>query len=794
MENIEPQLSQFHEALRHTIKKTWESGGNHPFMEALVVNVRVLFDEIVRLEDHCTKQLQTANTKSKHLLLPYYIINYSWSGLAKSFLILWRDILFQYQKGIILHLNGECQEDDLDDLKQASYQTIQAAAEELAGFLPTATKRIRQKKNGLDRQIAEWSLQKNPWPTYKEQLNRIPLQCQQILQQFGEMKAIASNFQSIKQHIDQTLVSANQEIAEARTLAQNTIGFIESNFENSLRKIPPKLKEQEDEITPQNYVADFGLTLEDDLVALKDKKQVPFQTIGGLIQYKEINFQRSTRLWLESEILPLLYEVWELSATVSHSLKMSFVNIRNRSLLLTNEKHEGINRVADRESICQPLNAFLQKVASWEKSFSALDALVRDRLQRDFQISAIYHTTEAFLPIPLQSTLNQFKLNQNQVLLRIKNWFHKQLSVIQRVKVALEREEALSTSEKIVRFIEDRKGDQSNHQYTSIFLTKGYIGESFWVGREKELQHMETLIAQWKTGFRGSVMLSGRRFSGKSLFGELIANRYFAQNTIRLAPNTTIHLQGRRYTTNYDLEEALEFVQKYTINSPMLVWIDDLELWGDANFSLNRNLRVLYEYIDSYARRLFFLVATSHWKKAQLNLLHDVNRIFQATINLDRMSVEEIKAAILIRHGATHKVLVNTEAEELNPQQYKKIANKIIKVSRNNVGESLNLWALSTKKLDEEKVCQPFQATYMLPDFITPENALLLRALTIEKRINEYMLRRQFGPAFKGKYSGILQRLISIGLLTRNLDGWLEVNEVVANEIGLLLEQKQYLL
>ena len=63
----------------------------------------------------------------------------------------------------------------------------------------------------------------------------------------------------------------------------------------------------------------------------------------------------------------------------------------------------------------------------------------------------------------------------------------------------------------------------------------------------------------------------------------------------------------------------------------------------------------------------------------------------------------------------------------------------------------------------------------------------------IEKRTNEYRLRRIFGPAFTEKYAPILQRLIGIGLLRRQLDGWLEINEVLVNELGHLLEDKGYL-
>ena len=70
---------------------------------------------------------------------------------------------------------------------------------------------------------------------------------------------------------------------------------------------------------------------------------------------------------------------------------------------------------------------------------------------------------------------------------------------------------------------------------------------------------------------------------------------------------------------------------------------------------------------------------------------------------------------------------------------------------------------------------------------------MLLTSLILEKRTNEYHLRKLYGPAFRGKYANLVQRLLSIGLLQRDLDGWLEVNEIAVNQVGLLLERKKML-
>ena len=81
--------------------------------------------------------------------------------------------------------------------------------------------------------------------------------------------------------------------------------------------------------------------------------------------------------------------------------------------------------------------------------------------------------------------------------------------------------------------------------------------------------------------------------------------------------------------------------------------------------------------------------------------------------------------------------------------------------------------SLSIEKMDEEKVVFNSKNIPDLPDLLNSDSAILLSTIMIEKRSNEYYLRKLFGPSFKGKYSGILQRLLNVGLLTRHLDGWL---------------------
>jgi hypothetical protein len=349
-------------------------------------------------------------------------------------------------------------------------------------------------------------------------------------------------------------------------------------------------------------------------------------------------------------------------------------------------------------------------------------------------------------------------------------------------------------AEKTVRYIQSRQISAENSHYASIFLTKGFVGESFWVGREGHLNHLESLIENWNQGFRGAASLSGTRQSGRSFLGEMVSNRFFPNNTIRLRPAQELILPGRRFQIGYNIEEALQVIQKYSLNTRPLIWIDDLELWSDTQIPFSKNVKALLKFIDDYSNRMFFLVSMTNWAKDRINKFHQADKVFQTDLNLDRMPLSEIGEALLIRHGATHKPLIDSKGNEPSPKKFRKMVSRVLSVADGNIGDALNLWAASIQKVDEDKVLFQFRSNYTLPDAFETDSLLILSTILLEKQTNEYRLSKLFGPAFAKNYNYTLQRLLNIGLLERQLNGWLEINPLAVNDVAKILYRKKYLI
>ena len=791
MEKLQTLLEDLERWLQEQVEDIWNHKSATERLDALTQAAETLSHKLVGVGDCATPLLDGKFHREAQL------IHFVWPERAKAFLLLWRDVIFQLQKAEILHRDEHLSASLLARLWEESERSLKAAIREFGGFL---NRRLLEEETDPKETVKRrelWDLQKNPWSVYRKQLGKIPAQCLDLFNHYHLLLGVTDQFAELRQLIWQTLDACEEETQRLRVLAQETAIFIEGTLDETgapkPNKIVPRLEEVEAEVFLPEHFTMYMDAQELITQKLPETVRIPIETAGGRIFYEELNIHRKVVQWLESKMRPVLMEVWEQTQLVVNRLKIALVNIRNRSLLVSAEFKATDKGGITLKDLCQPLHLFLRRSEEQEAIFNQNRQLASRRLDAGFRMEALYHPQMQFLPIPLQTTLRQINLNENPLIARLQNWREQLSAWIDRFLSRVEREEALSQSEKVVRLIQSRGANRSENPYAGIFLTKGYIGESFLIGRRLELRRMETLIENWENGFRGAVLLTGQRFSGKTLFGDWMSHRFFEENTVRLCPNTTIHLGGRRQKVSYRLEDGLSFIRKYSLNRPQLIWIDDLELWWDGNTPLSQNVRTLQKYINQAGANGFYMVSMSNWLKAHLDRYYDLNKVFQAEINLDRMSGEEVMESILVRHGATHKLLVDEEGSEVGSPQFTKMVDKVYRASKGNIGEALRSWARHTRKLDEDRVVHHFNASYNLPDFLNPENELILTTLMMKKRANEYHLRKLFGPAFKEKYSNLIQQMISVGLLTRQVDGWLEVNELVVNDVGRMLGQKNVL-
>ena len=789
MKKLITNTEQLSHTLRQAVEDAWQSNDLPARPETISAQAKVVQAALAALGNEAFQLISSEKIEASKDQLAAFVIHYRWAGQAKAFLILWRDVIFEMQKALILKADGVVSEQSLNKLDVESKHALSTAAQELMVNFELELAAAKTHRWGPGKLIAQWQLQKNPWPVYEKQLAEVMKQCDDLVKNYQILAAAAGTFDKIRQHVTAFLDARQEEIKKTESLDAKVSAIIEE-YREQPGKIAAAIEDLEEQIEMKQHLNQFSAAVEASCELLPAKAQACIGISGGMLEVSDVLVKKRTRQWLEAEIIPVLYEVWELTESAVNGMKMALINIRNRASLMAGESKEVKTANLPLIDLNQPLRFFTVNLKKTQEELRLNTRLATSRLEEFFRLSDIFHRGGDFLPVTLQSTIQQFSLDQNKLTKLAKNWFVERTQFFRNLQRSVKREEALSLSEKVARYINARAGDASNAHYANIFITKGYIGESFAVGRTGELAHFGKLVENWQAGFRGAVCTTGKRFAGKSLFGELVANRFFPGKTIRLSPNEDVRVQGRKMEASFDLEKCLEFVKKYSLNTHPLVWIDDLEFWSDPEIPLAQNVRMLVKFMDDHADDIFFMVSMSNWLKAHLDTFLDFDKAFQAKINLDRMRPDEIRKAILIRHGATHKKLVNENMETLTPQAFNKITAALHRVTEGNIGEALSRWSCSTWMLDDEHVVNRFSPKYSLPDFLNTELAMVLSSVMLQKRANEYRLRKLFGPVFSERYVNAVQRLVNTGILNRQPDSWLEVNELVANEVGRLLESK----
>jgi hypothetical protein len=758
----------------------------------LAVGTQELADALIARGDACP--LGEAEDPND---LECRLTHFVWADRAKHFLVLYRNVQLQLQTAALMVADGQCAPDLVADLHARSSQTLRVAEEEWDDEMSRLRSRLARNPKKRQETLDGWQKQHNPWPEYRGQLVEIGEQAASLAEEHEVLQQQVSLLAEIRQILRDCAAAAEASLSTAVGRADEITAFVMDSAGDEADQRPGKIAARLDEYlndtVPGRKIHEFTNNLTEKISELAERMRVTVGADHGVLQFKEVNFRRSTDQWISAEILPQLYELWELSEQTQSDLGVAVANVRNRTLLLSNELKAGRPVDYDADQLGQPFYNFIARTKATQETFSDISSRALELIETDLRLTSVYRPVPGFLPLPLQSGINEFTRRQGQFFAGVKEWFGNTFAGLERWRANASREDKMSVSEKIVRVISQRKPSLGNAAYTNILMTKGYIGESFLVGRNAEKAHLTSLIQNWKLGFRGAVMLTGKRLSGKTLFGELVANRLFLGPVIRLQPNSTINVDGRRMSTTGNLSEALDFIEKYTLQRKPMVWIDDLETWWDQSVSLAENVRELAAHIDDYSGRIFYLVSTTNAVYNHLNLFMDMERFFQAEVNLDEFPIEDMQQAIRIRHGATHKVLVDADGEPLSESAFSKRVSNLHRASGGNVGDTLNYWAWLTEYCDEDRVTPSGNWRYKMPAIVSADIGILLTTIFLERRTNEYHLRKLLGPAFELRYRSILSRLLRVGLLTRHNDGWLEICESVVNDVEQALENNGYL-
>lgn len=713
-----------------------------------------------------------------------YLLHFSLSKPFKDLMLLHRDIFLQLKIASHKAKENLVSEEALISHFLESKLVLEQALDAFQKTIEQEYRTISRFEKSGKNISRKTSHHQNPWPIYKEQFESILGQIQLIDSEGKIFQKIIEIFNAIKNY---TVSSYESSLAEAR------------NSIETVKKISAALEKLEDSDEIVFILAEVDLAVKkietsgrklegfSDFVEEKVKAlptlDFPTATNEGFLLTKKLDFNKSVKRWLDYELLPYLIDVWENQNNLASFYKHSLLNLKSSLQLVKNNKSFSPIQ-AQVASLNEVQDTFELNIKKQQQIISEIELI----LKTEFLATNIYNSGD-FLEVSFQSSLNQYTSERSGFVL---DWFQKLKTGFKSLNSSYEKRISSPQDnylEQAIDCINFRMVKEENAHYDTLFLNKNFIGDLFLVPRIEEEKILENCYTDWENGFNKSALILGNNLSGKSTFMEDFAKKHFAKDIILLEIESTITVEGRKFKTSKNLKEALQEIKKNIYNTKPVLIIDDLEYWRSDEFSFLDNARALVNFVLSESDKIFVLVSMSKAMQKHLDGRFPFSNGFSTRLNLNKTSSEEIFKAVLIRHGASHKKLVNKELQLITPKQLESKVQDLTNQFKNNIGEVLQAWAYSTKMTENNLVIFE-EAQCEFQDFFSSEEIIILKHVYLYKYINEILLKNFLGKNYSNNFDLGIKRLINTKVLWRKPNGNLRLNRVITSDIFDILKYR----
>jgi SpoVK/Ycf46/Vps4 family AAA+-type ATPase len=163
-----------------------------------------------------------------------------------------------------------------------------------------------------------------------------------------------------------------------------------------------------------------------------------------------------------------------------------------------------------------------------------------------------------------------------------------------------------------------------------------------------------------------------------------------------------------RRTIQRSLGQGEEPIEKTfeMIDSPVVIIINDLELWWERREGGSGVINQLTEWIRNYGKKVLFLLNLNIHALNLINQLTQVSSWSIGTVVCTGLDARQIKEMIMLRHqaGGMSFILDKKHETEMNAWRYARLFNRYFDVTKGNPGFAINLWIASVKKVSGKTI------------------------------------------------------------------------------------------
>lgn len=729
------------------------------FLESIIENCRSIdWEDLSGLEQH----------KVKHLL-------FDWLEEMKQVTILIRDVHLKANRNLFELEEGFITDEVFSIELESSIGLMNQALEELYDKLVEI-----ENLEKINQDLKEkWYHHISPLNEYLDQLETLKEQIKTIQESRGNLLIVAHDIKINKLAVQDQLEYFTNSIQQVINKAKEVLRLIEvsNNIADTkeLNYILSFLKEFSDELQEHKVKV---LSQQADINTL-EKVKIPSFVENGQLVIKEINFQTHIRQWLEEELFPTLLDITRLDELIHEKGIVATMNTRSRLELLTMEMKE--EQIVPKSMLSVPMRQFFNEAEHIFKEIKQHTAKLQYRISQEYLLSLIYSKEFLFLKDNVEFSLVDYRRKKSRKpIIDFKKLSKRYNEFSKKYLPDLNWERTNKMD--IIQFVNHNRLPELDQFSQSLFLKKGYIGNSFMMPRNDFEEIARSNYHNWEQGFRGSILVVGDRLSGRSSVLESVPHILQETTSINIAPNSEIRFKGRKHQTENDLIGTLDFIYKNSISDRVIITIDDFEMWRSKDHSALNTAKSIAEKFNRYSRKLMLVMSMNHHIKDKLDSYIQFSDLFLSEYCTDRMDREDIVKSLLIRHSASlREMTVDTETQELNESELRSLARKVAKKSDLNIGSSLKNWSrfIFYQKENQTDIKSPPQSFVNLIN----EHGHILSHFLRYTVTNENELREMIGTNYIREFADDLQVLLSYQILVRDRNSNIYINEALVQYV-----------
>lgn len=692
---------------------------------------------------------------------------------TKQLLILMRNTLLQSLRTEAFISDKVITQEQLQNFTSEAHATISKASSSISKVISDI---ISNSKDEVLRKklLYQYSLIESPWEIYVEQYNVIKKQVLELRKQKIDFKEIWNSFDHIKGQIEQTLHHLDKQVSEVYSATDSFAeAFKDEKIDSSI--VNSRIENLESNAIYKDELKTKLESIDNDIKSLKNYTLGVSYNKGELVN-KQVNMSQVTSKWLELNIVPALAEMYDKLKILLSSTDIAARNTRNKMALLNEKNHDeflsDINTSIDRLRTEQ--TKVLEQI---EERKTDISNLLTDK----FKASNLY-VDKPFLTVGLQSSVNQLMREQTKLVDVINTRFGKRQEELFYFFNRLQQKEKLTNLEKIAYTLNNRSGKQATESYDQVFHSKDLFSEFYLIEQADQQDRAIKSIDLWRSGYNGSMIVTGSPLSGKSTFANHVALRHFRKSYLRISPDSEYSYNGRKSSTTSNLKEVLDDLTKSRITSPLCIFLDDFELWHDKDSSLIQDARHLIDFMSRHSSQVYLIITINPIALHFLNIYLDFSSHFLTHIDVSKCSLTHFRNIIQLRHSATQKTLVKDDGKPFGQDEFYNVIKSVYKSCQGNLGDGLLKWASGSKEISSDRVIFNYEDV-KINNIINYENSIIFEQFFRFKKLSDPELIDIFTKELYEKIRPQINYLLRTKILVRDENSMIMINDLIINDI-----------